>query len=142
MMPAHKINSYLANPALEKLTDKALQLIALQHLWDKLAAPTLSKNCRIGNLQNKTIIIYADNGAIAAKLKQSLPSLLEQFQKRGIQVTAIQVIVQAKKLFEASKPGKSIELTEQSISSLKQLEQSLAPSSLKDSLQKMVKRHS
>ncbi|HWU82788.1 MAG TPA: DUF721 domain-containing protein, partial [Methylophilaceae bacterium] len=42
------------------------------------------------------LTVYTDLGAVAAKIKLLLPSLLTKLQKRGIEVTAIRVRVQVK----------------------------------------------
>ena len=61
----------------------------------KIAPPQLAQRCALGGFVEGNLTIYADNGAIAAKLRQMLPSLLLKFQAMGYEVTAIRIAVQA-----------------------------------------------
>lgn len=45
-------------------------------------------------MERRTLVISADNGAVAAKLRQLSPELVRLFQGRGWEVTVIQVRVQ------------------------------------------------
>ena len=61
----------------------------------EIAPPQLAQRCALGGFFKRKLTIYARNGAIAAKLRQTLPSLLSKFQAKGYEVTAIRIAVQA-----------------------------------------------
>jgi hypothetical protein len=89
------ISSYLkASPELAAVTQHAERLIALQHLFEAVAPPALARQCRVANFKQGKLVIHAANAFIAAKLRQMLPSLSDEFSNRGWQITAIQVAVQ------------------------------------------------
>lgn len=90
-----KLSSYLkASPELAAVTQHAERLIALQHLFEAVAPPALARQCRVANFKQGKLVIHAANAFIAAKLRQMLPSLSDEFSNRGWQITAIHVAVQ------------------------------------------------
>lgn len=89
------IANYLkASPELAAVTQHAERLIALQHLLEAVAPPALARQCRVANFKQGKLVIHAANAFIAAKLRQMLPSLSDEFSNRGWEITAIQVAVQ------------------------------------------------
>lgn len=93
------ISNYLkASPELAAVTQHAERLIALQHLFEAVAPPALAQQCRVANFKQGKLVILAANALVAAKLRQVVPSLSDEFSNRGWKVTAIQVGVQDRPL--------------------------------------------
>lgn len=89
------ISRYLkASPDLAAVALHAERLIALQHLFEVIAPPALAQHCRVANFNQGKLVLHATNTLIAAKLRQVVPTLSEEFSNRGWKVTAIQVAVQ------------------------------------------------
>ena len=141
MTTARKLNAFLNEPAsrLQALTQHANRLIEIQRIWDKSAPQPLARACRVATLDNKTLTLYADNGAVAAKVKQQLPSLLAQFVKRGIEITAIRVEVQAKLLSPHEKIVSHQSLSRIGLAHLAKLQQNLEESPLKTALARLIR---
>ena len=141
-MPAHPAHSFLSSaPNLQALLQQAQKLLAVQNTWNEIAPKPLAAASRVGAVRQQTLIVYANNGAVAGKLRQLVPSLLEKIQKRGIEITAIRVDVQV----EAPPPGKKpkdLTVSHNALSSLAKLEQSLTDSPLKSALHTLIQRHS
>ncbi len=141
-MPAHPAHSFLSEaPNLQGLLQQAQKLLALQETWNEVAPKALAAASRVGAVRQQTLIVYANNGAVAGKLRQLVPSLLEKIQKRGVEVTAIRVDVQV----EAPPPGKKskdLVVSDNALSSLGKLEHSLDDSPLKNALQNLIRHHS
>ena len=141
-MSAHSAHSFLsAAPNLQELLQQTQKLQALQQAWNEVAPKPLAAASRVGAVRQQTLIVYANNGAVAGKLRQLVPSLLEKIQKRGVEVTAIRVDVQV----EALPPGKKqkdLTVSHNALSSLEKLEQSLDDSPLKNALHTLIQRHS
>ena len=96
-MPAHKISFYLnASDNLRSLADEARRIAQLQQIFQKIAPQPLAQACRVKQQQGSTLIIVAENAAIAAKVKQLAPRLLTSYQKLGLEVTSIRVEVQVR----------------------------------------------
>lgn len=141
-MPAHTVRAYLsATPTLQALMQQAQKLLALQEAWKQVAPKPLAAASTVGALRAQTLIVYASNGAVAAKLRQLAPSLLEKIQMRGIEVTAIRVDVQVEQMHIPNKQ-KDLSVSAGALDSLAQLELSLVDSPLKNALQTLIRRHS
>jgi|LNFM01.1.fsa_nt_gb hypothetical protein len=94
-MPTRKFSALIVETAGLSALNRATQRIsALQRLYSVCAPPELSLASRVVGDHNGTLVIAADNGAIAAKLKQIMPRLLKNLQKQSAQVTGIRIQVQ------------------------------------------------
>jgi hypothetical protein len=90
-------------------------------------------------LDQQTVVIAANNGAVAAKLRQMTFELISLFQARGCEVTGIQIKVQvsAPPPVIASEPrilGKAAQ------DALRKLDDDLPDSPLKTALRRLRKR--
>lgn len=141
-MPARKLGSYLGNSSrLQALTRQVQHLAALERTWKEIAPSPLASSATVGVLQQQTLVIFAANGAVAAKLRQLLPSLVGKFQKRGFEVTAIRIEVQAPPRRAEAPRKKTAALSPKALERLAELEQSLQASTLKNALQTLLRRH-
>ncbi|MDD5241285.1 MAG: DUF721 domain-containing protein [Sulfuricella sp.] len=141
-MVAHPAHSFLsAEPGLQTLLRQAQKLLELQKVWGEITPKPLATASRVGTVNLQTLVVYADNGAVAAKLKQLVPTLLAKLQARGVEVTAIRVDVQVNPLTPGKKP-KNLAVSHNALASLEKLENSLADSPLKNALHSLIQRHS
>lgn len=83
-----------ADPSMARLTTHARRLLNLQRSLDAAAPAALARSCRVANFKLGVVFIHADNGAVAAKLRQITARLGDEFRKRGAEVTEIRVKVQ------------------------------------------------
>ena len=83
-----------ADGGLSRLTGHAARLLRLRKLYESAVPRPLARGARVANLKLGKLIIHADNGAIAAKLRQIIPTLVEAFRKNSAEVTGIEVKVQ------------------------------------------------
>jgi hypothetical protein len=136
----HRLNAFLAsNIELRQLSSKAEQLTAMQRHYELIAPPSLLPCSRILLLREKVVVIAADNGAVAGKLRQMTAELISLFQARGCEVTGIQIKVQV----TAPPPVGSSEpriLGKVAQDALHKLEENLADSPLKTALKRLSKR--
>jgi hypothetical protein len=92
---SQRLNSYFgASPELRQLSNKARQLLALQRHYEQIAPASLMRCSRILQLEQKILTLAANNGAVAAKLRQLAPELTKMLQNKGCEITGIQVKVQ------------------------------------------------
>jgi hypothetical protein len=90
-----RLSSYLgASNELRQLSRRAERLLALQRLYERMAPPSLMRASRVISLEQQTLVLAADNGAVAAKLRQLAPQLAGQLQNAECEVTRILVRVQ------------------------------------------------
>lgn len=77
-----------------KLTAHAERLLQLQRQLEVALPRQLTKVVRVANLRFGKVVIHAANGAVAAKLRQLLPGLVESFRQNGTEINEIDVKVQ------------------------------------------------
>lgn len=136
-----RINAFLNNNAeLANISKKTQSLSAYQKIWATVAPETLSPYTQAGEMNHKRLTVYASNGAVAAKVKLLLPSLLTKLQKHGLEVTSIRVQVQVQS--SPRKPQKPArKLSHAAASELKKLAEKLdSDSSLANTLKKLAAR--
>jgi hypothetical protein len=139
-MPAHKIDFYLnSSNSLRQLADEARRIAELQQVFLKIAPQPLTQACCVRQLRAGTLLLLAENAAIAAKAKQLIPRLLTSYQKLGWQVTSIKVEVQVSETMQPPSAGRArTRLSIETIENLERLAAGLEDSPLKQALTNMV----
>ncbi len=103
-MPTRKLSALIVDTAgLTALNQATQRIAALQQLYTACAPPDLIQASRVVNHRNGMLVIAADNGAVAAKLRQQAPRLLKNMQKQGGEVTGIRVQVQVERSSPAAR---------------------------------------
>ena len=127
------------NAELVTLSERASNLTASQKIWNSAVPDALKPFTRAGAVKHKRLTVYADNGAVAAKIKFLLPSLLIKLQKQGLEVTAIRIEVQVKSA--PRKPGqKARTVPAQAAANLQALATKLGDSELGAALSRLARR--
>lgn len=137
---SQRLNSYFrASPELRQLSGKAGQLLALQRQYEQLAPPSLMRHSHVLQLEQKILILAANNSAVAAKLRQLVPELTRQLQDKGCEVTGIQVRVQ---VFQPDQEhtASPITLSSEGRARLTELAGELPDSPLKSALQRLARK--
>ena len=130
---------FKGNAELAALSGQADSLAVSQKFWQAVVPDPLKKFTLAGSIKHKRLTVYAENGAIATKVKLLLPSLLIKLQKQGLEVTSIRVEVQVKS--SPRKPSKTPRsISPQSSSSLRALAQELDGSALGEALARLARR--
>lgn len=139
-MTAQKASFFLnTTTRLQSLMQAAGRLIEVQRVYQGLAQKNLAKYSKVGSVVQGTLVLLAENGAIAAKLKQQLPTLLSKFQQRGVEVSAIRVEVQAGLLRATNRPPHDKHIEEAGLQSLQKLQEKLEDGALKLALEKLLR---
>ncbi|HWA11656.1 MAG TPA: DciA family protein [Burkholderiales bacterium] len=81
-------------PELQALSRKAGRLSALRALLAQSLPANLADATAAAVTETGELLLFADNGAVAAKLKQLTPRIMVFFRQRGVEVTGIRVQVQ------------------------------------------------
>ena len=90
-------------------------------------------------LHQQTLILAANNGAVAAKLRQMSSELISLFQARGCEVTGIQIRVQVITPRPLTK-AVARKLGQGARTALNELDQKLQDSPLKSALRRLARR--
>lgn len=82
----------MADAGLARLSGHARRLVGLQRTFE--SATPLARQARVANFKLGKIVIYAANGAVAAKLRQIEPRLAAAFRSVAPEVTGTEIRVQ------------------------------------------------
>jgi hypothetical protein len=116
------------------LLPQAERLIELRRIYTKLVPEQLSKSSAIVNYRQRNVVIFADNNAIAAKLRLLSPRLVNDFSKCGLEVTGIRLEVQPRQAPRNDEMHKRAKLSQAGAKSLGTLARQLPDSRLKQAL--------
>ncbi|HZM47087.1 MAG TPA: DciA family protein [Burkholderiales bacterium] len=139
-MTAHKIGEILtATGQLKALSRGAQRLAELERLLLSAAPRALSEATRIKSFRDGTLVVSADNAAVASKLKLLAPQLLMHIREREPEVTGIRVEVQPAPGAAPRKTAKRA-LGGTAIAEFQSLAAGLADSPLKSAVERLVQR--
>ncbi len=140
-MHSKNLRAYLDSAAgIAALLPQAERLIELRRIYSELVPQQLLQCSSIVNYKQKNVVIFAENNAIAAKLKMLSPRLVNDFSKRGVQVTGIRLQVQPRQEPRKEQIQKQAKLSAAGAESLDALAKRLPDSKLKQALMEMVER--
>jgi hypothetical protein len=134
-MHSKNLRAYLDSAAgIAALLPQAERLIELRRLYQEIMPRQLLRSSSIVNCKQGNVVIFAENSAIAAKIKLLSPRLVSDFSKCGVQVTGIRLEVQPRE-DRAEQPAKArARLGPAAAVSLLALARRLPDSKLKQSL--------
>lgn len=121
-----------------QLMAHARLLLKLAHIYECVAPAHLGQASRVANYKSGIVVIHADNGALAVKLKQMAPSLATEFLKRGVECNGLQVKVQARENPRQSSTSTQKPLSAGTGRTLTELAGSLPASPLREALEHLV----
>ena len=140
-MHSKNLRAYLDSAAgIAALLPQAERLIELRRIYSELVPQQLLQCSSIVNYKQENVVIFAENNAIAAKLKLLSPRLVNDFSKRGVQVTGIRLQVQPRQEPRKEQIRKQAKLSLAGAESLEALAKRLPDSRLKQAVTEMVER--
>ena len=140
-MHSKNLRAYLDSTAgIAALLPQAERLIELRRIYSELVPQQLLRSSSIVNYKRQTVVIFTENNAIAAKLKLLSPRLVNDFSKRGVEVTGIRVEVQPRQETLKALTTKQAKLSAAGTESLEALAKRLPDSKLKQAVTEMVER--
>lgn len=120
------------------LLPQAERLIELRRMYSKLVPQQLLRSSSIVNYKQQKVVIFAENNAIAAKLRLLSPRLVNDFSKCGVEVTGIRIEVQPREKPQETATPKQARLSRAGTESLDALAQRLPDSRLRQALAEMA----
>ena len=136
-MQSKKLRAFMET-GINALMPHAEQVISLRQILVGILPANLRRSCDIANYSQGKVVIFAENSAVAAKIKLMTPTLLHDLSQRVAQVTAIEVRVQPRTV--AVQPVIHRELSEEATRSLRKLGEQLSDSKLKDAVLRFANR--
>jgi hypothetical protein len=140
-MHSKNLRAYLESSAgIAALLPQAERLIELRRIYSELVPQQLLRSSLIVNYKRQTVVIFAENNAIAAKLKLLGPRLIHDFSKRGLEVTGIRLEVQPLRNPLNALTSKRAKLSAAGAESLEALAERLPDSRLKQAVAALIER--
>lgn len=127
------------NQELGALFDTVQTLTELQRQFSRAAPPLFAQSSQILGLKHGTLTVAMSNGALAAKLRQLAPEIVDRLQNQGCEVSGIRVKVQVS--YAPFKPRSEPRLlTGAARSELLELSRQLADTPLKQALERFAQK--
>ena len=123
-------------PELQGINRQVRRLLALQDMLIEVLPDSLATSTSVALSAADELVLFADNGAAAAKLKQLAPRILIFFRQQGHEVTAIRVKVQVR-IRHNPLPQKQISLSPTARQAISELSATLKASPLKTALERL-----
>ena len=120
------------------LVPQARRLLQIRQILADLLPDALARYCTVANYKHGKLVVFAENNAIAAKLRLLSPTLCDRLSDRGVQVTEMDIGVQAPEAAR-EKAAKSAQLTGSAVASLAELASQLPDSPLKECVSLMAR---
>jgi hypothetical protein len=138
-MHSKNLRAYLDSATgIAALLPQAERLVELRRIYKEIMPPQLLRSSSIVNFKQEIVVIFAENNAVAAKIKLLSPRLVNDFSKRGMQVTGIRLEVQPRENPPEAPVHKHARLSPAGAESLQALTRRLPDSSLKQALTKLA----
>jgi hypothetical protein len=140
-MPARRLSEILgAESALGNLAAASRRLEQLQRIYLETVPPALCRASRVGWARGGVATIVASNGAVAAKLRQMAPRILDGFKRHGLEFNSMRIEVQVDAAAEPRGAAGALRLSPAASSALENSLLSVPPSPLRDALQRLARR--
>jgi len=137
-MQSQRLREFLTD-GMYSLMPQAQRLMELRRIAARALPGNLLRSCSIANYKQGKVVIFAENSAVAAKLKLLAPTLRDHFVKSAIEVTGIDVEVQPTNPAPPP-PAKHTHLSSGAAQALTDLADQLPDSKLKSSINALADR--
>jgi hypothetical protein len=126
-------------PELQGLTRQVKRLSALKATLADALPANLAASVALAVSETGELVLYADNGAVATKLKHLTPRILVFLRQRGIEATGIRVQMQVS-IRHNPLPQKQISLSPAGCKAIRELAQRVESPPLKSALERLGRR--
>ncbi|MBK6356436.1 MAG: DUF721 domain-containing protein [Betaproteobacteria bacterium] len=115
-------------------------LLKLSRRFEAVAPAGLRHSAHVANYKLGTIIIHADNGAVAAKIRQLSQRLSSELSKGGAECSGIEVKVQPRQIPSQSTSSTQKPLSDRAIGMLRSTSETLPKGPLREALDRLLER--
>lgn len=124
------------------LVQKTQHLAEWHERYAGLAPPELARSSRVAGFRSGTLVLRADNAAVAAKLKQLTPRLMTALNQQANEVTSIRVQVQPVQITRRAEKNRRLAgLPPHAVEQFEKLATAVPESPLKNALATLVAHH-
>jgi hypothetical protein len=136
---SNSLQNYLeAAEGAGKVLAHARLLVRLADIHQEITPPHLAHASRVANYKSGVLVIHADSGAVATKLRQMAPTLATALTKRGLECSGVQVKVHARQDHAPTRAPTQKPLSARTSQELAALSESLPASPLRHALENLL----
>ncbi|MBL8418005.1 MAG: DUF721 domain-containing protein [Dechloromonas sp.] len=133
------LEHYLDNDAAAgRVMAHARLLLKLTRRFEACAPVAVAHAARVANFKSGKIVIHADNGAVAAKIRQMSQRLCDELSKGGAQCSGIEVKVQPRQIPCQSMASTLKPLSASTCGVLRSTSENLPKGPLRDALETLL----
>ena len=133
------LEHYLDNDAAAgRVMAHARLLLRLTRRFEAVAPAAVAHSARVANYKSGTIVIHADNGAVAAKIRQMSQRLCDELSKGGTECNGIEVKVQPRQIPCQSMASTRKPLSASTCGVLRSTTENLPKGPLRDALETLL----
>lgn len=138
---SRNLESYLEDDAAAgRLMAHARLLLALSRRFEAAAPAGLASAARVANFKSGMVVIHADNGAVAAKIRQMSQRLGNELSKDGVECSGIEVKVQPRQIPSQSTGSHQKPLSGKAFGTLRSTMETLPEGPLREALGTLLER--
>lgn len=123
-----------------KLLGHARLLIKLSRRFEAVAPAGMRHAARVANYRDGKIVIHAENGAVATKLRQMSQRLCGELSKGGVECCEMEVKVQPRQTPEVTRTSTQKPLSDKAFGILQTTSAELPPGPLRSALDTLLAR--
>ena len=135
--PEHYLDS---DASTSRIMAHARLLQKLSRRFEAIAPSGLRHAARVANYKSGKIVIHADNGAVAAKIRQMSQRLCDELSKGGAECNGIEVKVQPRQIPCQSMGSIQKPLSARTCGMLRSTSENLPKGPLRDALETLLAR--
>ena len=140
-MSATSLADLLANQLPNGLAVRARALLATQAALDRALPAALAGHVRVMQLENGTLSLACDSGAVASRLRQQTDALRDKLGKNGIVATDLRISVNPELLARYVHPVEKAGLPPAALDGLATLKADIEDGPLKEALGRLLQHH-
>jgi hypothetical protein len=125
---------------LSRLASEAKALMALDATFRRLLPTPLADYCRAVRIRDGELVVYADNGVVAARLKMIGPGLLPALTDRGYPASKIRVKVDIR-FKPPTKPVKTLAISPAALDRIEEAAASVSNPLVSAALSRLLAHH-
>jgi hypothetical protein len=129
-----------SDAAAGRIMAHARLLLKLSRRFEAVAPSGLRHAAHVANYKSGKIIIHADNGAVAAKIRQLSQRLSDELSKSGTECSGIEVKVQPRQIPCQSTSSTQKPLSGKAIGMLRSTSETLPKGPLRAALERLLER--
>jgi hypothetical protein len=135
--PEHFLDS---DAAAGRVMAHARLLLALDARLRSVVPTALAPALRVANYKSGRVVIHADNGAVAARIRQMEQRLCNELSKEGVEFNGLDVKVQPTQIPCQSTVSHRKPLSARACGTLSATAEALPPGRLRDALNRLLER--